>query len=421
MIHIVREGETIYGIARTYGVEPGALIFDNELPPDGALVVGQALLVLIPAATYTVREGDTVYSIAAANGLSSLTLVRNNLFLLGAGVLKTGDTLVLSYEEEPELPLVANGYAYPFTQRGLLEEALLYLSELSVFSYGFTIEGELIPPAPSDLLAQAARFGVSATLVLTSINEQGVFSNQLVNALVEDVSLQEKVIQNLLATCLAEGYQAVDVDFEYILASDRENYVAFITRLAQSLHTEDIEVYVALPPKVSADQPGLLYEGIDYRGIGEAADGVLLMTYEWGYKYGPPMAVAPIPSVRRVLDYAITEIPVEKISMGIPNYAYDWPLPYERGVTAATTIGNTQAVSIARENGAEILYDTNAQAPYFEYVKGGVEHVVWFEDVRSIQAKFDLIKEYRFRGAGYWNLLRSFRSNWLLLNQNFRL
>lgn len=51
--------------------------------------------------------------------------------------------------------------------------------------------------------------------------------------------------------------------------------------------------------------------------------------------------------------------------MGIPNYAYDWPLPFEQGITEAETIGNLQAVRRAVFYGAEILYDEQSQAPYF--------------------------------------------------------
>ena len=52
------------------------------------------------------------------------------------------------------------------------------------------------------------------------------------------------------------------------------------------------------------------------------------MTYEWGYLFGPPMATAPVNMVRQVLDYGVTTIDPNKILMGIPNYAYDWSLPF---------------------------------------------------------------------------------------------
>lgn len=136
-----------------------------------------------------------------------------------------------------------------------------------------------------------------------------------------------------------------------------------------------------------------------------------------GYTYGPPMAVAPLNKVRQVVEYALSEIPREKILMGIPNYAYDWPLPYESGVTKARVIGNVEAVRIAAENGASIQFSELAQSPYFTYTSNEVSHEVWFEDVRSIEAKLNLAKEYNLMGVGYWNLMRPFRANWLLLEK----
>lgn len=131
------------------------------------------------------------------------------------------------------------------------------------------------------------------------------------------------------------------------------------------------------------------------------------------------MAVAPINQVRRVLEYAVTEIPPQKISMGIPNYGYDWPLPYERGTTRAQTIGNIEAVRIAINQGVEIQFDELSGSPFFNYERNGVMHEVWFEDVRSLQLKFDLIKEFGLRGPGYWQIMQLFRANWLLLEDNF--
>lgn len=131
------------------------------------------------------------------------------------------------------------------------------------------------------------------------------------------------------------------------------------------------------------------------------------------------MAVAPIHLVRKVVEYAVSEIAPEKIILGIPNYAYDWPLPFERGVTKAQTIGNLEAVQIAVDHGVEIQFDETAQTPYFRYWKDDTQHEVWFEDVRSLQAKFNLIKEYSLTGAGYWQLMRYFRANWLLLDSMF--
>ena len=146
---------------------------------------------------------------------------------------------------------------------------------------------------------------------------------------------------------------------------------------------------------------------------------MLLMTYEWGYKYGPPQAVAPLDQVRRVVDYALTEIPAEKISLGLANYGYDWPLPFVQGRTAARTLGLVEAVELAKLVGAEIQYDETAQSPWFEYTNSGIRHVVWFEDLRSWQAKFDLIKEKGLTGMGIWQIMRLYRAGMALIEENF--
>jgi spore germination protein len=229
----------------------------------------------------------------------------------------------------------------------------------------------------------------------------------------------DTLARNVLDEIEEKGYAGLDIDFEFIPASASLDYAGFISRLRALLAPRGKTVMAALAPKTRADQPGLLYEGHDYAAIGAAADAVLLMTYEWGYTYGPPMAVAPINAVRSVLDFAVSAIPREKIYMGLPNYAYDWILPYKQGYSRATSIGNDEAVGIARRFGAEIKFDEASQTPYFSYYNGGEQHEVWFEDVRSMAAKFALIREYGFAGGGYWNMMRPFFPGFMLQNVTF--
>jgi len=133
------------------------------------------------------------------------------------------------------------------------------------------------------------------------------------------------------------------------------------------------------------------------------------------------MAVAPINKVREVLDYAVTVIPPEKIHLGIPNYGYDWTLPYEQGVSKARTLGSIQAVQLAISNNVPISFDAVAQSPYFHYTNENLQHEVWFEDVQSIDVKFNLIEEYRLRGCSYWQIMNLFRASWILLQERFEI
>lgn len=373
---------------------------------------------------YVVEPGNSIDDIAAAYQFPVQQLIEDNQ-LIPPYQLAVGQAIFINdgRESGTKKPIISNGYAYPFISRWVLENTLPYLSELSVFSYGFTMEGELVYPLLDDqwMINLAHQYKTRPILTLTPLGPDGRFNNQLISSVVWNEIYRTRLIENLLAVMTEKGYLGLDIDFEYIKAEDRDKFTEFVSTCVTAMHQAGYTVSVALAPKTSADQQGLLYEGKDYPALGEAADSVLLMTYEWGYTFGPPMAVAPINKVRQVVEYAVTEIPREKISLGIPNYGYDWPLPFVKGETRAKTIGNVEAVRIAINYGVPIEFDKTAMSPFFHYEDlEGIRHEVWFEDVRSLSAKFDLIDEFDLRGPGYWQIMQLFRANWLLLAQRFQ-
>lgn len=372
---------------------------------------------------YVVQPGDSVAAIAVQNNLAEAGLIYANQ-LVYPYRLAVGQALWLpqgvynSYGRG----IWANGYAYPFIDAAVLEDTLPYLSSVSVFSYGFTADGELLPPTPWDdspLVAAARAAGVAPILTITPFGADGAFNNLLINQMLASTSARARLIDELLAALAGSGYVGVDVDFEYILPDDRDSFSAWVGDLARALHMYNYTVSVAVAPKLSADQTGLLYQGQDYRALGSVADSVLVMTYEWGYTYSAPQPIAPLNWVRRVVQYAITEIPAAKISLGIANYAYDWPLPYVAGQTAAQSFGLIEAARLAADVGAQILWDEAAASPYYNYEQNGVQHQVWFEDVRSLAGKLALINEYGLGGGGWWQIMRPNRPGWLSLSSAF--
>lgn len=373
---------------------------------------------------YIVKQGDTVDRIANKFGVPVESVIYNNQLSAPYRLAIGQALLVPSGQENPDRrPVWAGGYAYPYIERDTLEQTLPWLSGLYVFSYGFTTDGTLLPPTPDDtfMVELAEEYRAKPILTLTPLGEDGAFNNYLIHEVVNSEEATQTLIENLTAAVEEKGFKGVDIDFEYILAADRIPFVAFVRKVREAIHPLGYEVSVALAPKTSAGQRGLLYEGKDYPGLGRAADSVLLMTYEWGYTFGPPMAVAPLNEVRRVVEYAVTEIPPEKINLGIPNYGYDWILPYKQGTSRATAISLQYAVQLAIDNDVPIGFDQVAMSPHFHYLKDGLEHEVWFEDVRSLREKFGLITEYGLRGACYWQIMKLFRPNWILLADTFQI
>lgn len=256
-------------------------------------------------------------------------------------------------------------------------------------------------------------------MVVTNL-EEGLFSGDLGRVILESEELQNTLIDNIISTANELNFRDVHFDFEFIPSELKDNYVRFLEKAKRRLENEGFLMSVALAPKTSGEQTGQWYEAHDYPRIGKIADFVVLMTYEWGYSGGPPLPVSPINEVRKVVEYAVSTMPSNKILLGQNLYGYNWKLPYVENGEYAQALSPVSARNLALAQRVNIQYDETAQAPFFEYTDDeGIEHIVWFEDARSIQSKFNLIKEFNLRGISYWKLGLAFPQNWLLLDDNF--
>ncbi|NBJ70884.1 MULTISPECIES: glycoside hydrolase family 18 protein [Clostridia] len=424
-IHVVTAGDTLFEIATTYSTSTQAIINANELDAPNNLVVGQALVIPIIGQFYFVQPGDSLFSIAQQFGISYERLAQINRIPPG-NVLPVGFRLYIP--PAPKVPITTNAYIEPTgdtvseTLKNSAQKAAPYLTYLAIFSYRVGRDGSLMPPPLNGLAEIAEQNNTAKMLVVTNL-EGGEFSQELGHIILTVQSVQNTLLDNIINTATTGGYTDVHFDFEFLPSEDREAYNAFLRKAKERLSQAGLLMSTALAPKTSATQPGQWYEAHDYAVHGEVADFVVLMTYEWGYSYGPPLAVSPIDEVRKVVDYALTEMPADKILLGQNLYGYDWTLPYAADDgKPAQAISPQRAIVIARENNAEIMFDQGAQAPFFTYTDStGTRHEVWFEDARSIQAKFNLIKELGLLGISYWKLGLAFPQNWLLLQDQFKI
>jgi len=415
-IHVVRPGESIYSISRLYGVPSEKIINDNELATPERLVPGQALVIIEGTRQYTVNPGDSVFRIARRYDVSVAEILEANPDITNPALLQPGQVINIPPREINFGEILVNGYAFPEIDRNVLEKTLPSLSFLSIFSYEVRPDGSLSSIDDEPLISAARAAGVAPFMVITNIEEGGSFSSELANRILNDEQVQDTLIDNVLQVMRQKNYFGLDIDFEYLYPRDRENYNSFLRKVAARIRPQGYQLTTALAPKISGEQAGLLYEAHDYPVHGALTDHVILMTYEWGYTYSPPRAVAPLNEVRRVLNYAVSVIPRSKILMGIPNYGYNWTLPYREG-TAASAISNTAAVGLAERVGAFIQYDSVAQAPYFRYYdQDGRQHEVWFSDARSIYASLELVNEFRLGGISIWTINSYSPQYYLVLN-----
>lgn len=423
-IHVVQPGQTLYSIAQIYSTSVAAIVEANDIANPGQIVVGQAIVIPIEGQYYFVQPGDSLWSISRKFGMTVSELAAVN-GLTTHQILPIG--LRLYIPERPKRSAEFNAYLEPLgsTVSQNLEtsarQAAPYLTYLTLFSFQAKRDGSLQEPPIGNLQQIANEQNVTFTMAITNL-ENNQFSAELGHVLLTNETVQNNFLNQIVLTAKKYGFRDIHFDFEYLRPEDRKAYNQFLRKARERIKRQGWFISSALAPKTSAEQKGQWYEAHDYKAHGEIVDWVVIMTYEWGYSGGPPMAVSPIGPVRNVLEYAVTEIPSAKIMMGQNLYGYDWTLPYVQGGPLAKAISPQQAIQLAYKYHAAIEFDQRSQAPTFKYTdENGKIHEVWFEDARSIQAKFNLVKELNLRGVSYWKLGLAFPQNWLLISDHFRI
>lgn len=464
IIHVVKPGESLWQISNFYGVPINETISANKLPNPNQLLVGQAIIVPIEGVYYTVRAGDSLWSIAqnhnttveaitrvnnisnpnviypglrifipatshrvvsgeslsqiaARYGVSLESLIRTNN-ITNPDLIFPGMILTIPVAARPQLSV--NGFIYQLGPDAgpIINDVGKYLTYVSPFAYLIREDGTMEPIDDAAAINATYENNALPMMAITNFTSTQLGEN-LAHVVLNNTDIQDILLTNIVSIMKEKGYQGLNVDFENVLPVDKEPYNDFMQKTVDKLHPLGYFVSSSLAPKTSADQPGLLYEAHDYAAHGRIADFVVLMTYEWGFRLGPPRAISPLNLIRQVLDYAVTVIPRDKIFFGFQLYARDWALPHVQG-QEARTFSVQEAIRIGVRYGATIEYDYTAQSPFFRYRnEAGQMHEVWFEDARSAQAKFDTVKEYGLAGISYWALGYPFPQNWTLLGDNF--
>jgi len=421
-IHIVQLGDTLWSVANLYGISIEQLIRDNGLENIPYLITGQSLVIIADQLLYSVQPGDTLFSIGSRFNVSPTTIANFNN-ITNPNSIYPGMILVIPSINGPRRSIEVNGYIVPNTPEAdaaVVNEVGPYLTYITPSSYVVNPDGTLKPLNDDAVLNTSQDYGIAPLL---SISNEGIanFDPDLAREIFINEELQNILFNNVLNIMNSKGYYGLNINFERLYPEDRYLYNAFLRRAVDFFHQYNYPVSTALVPKTYDMTTGEWWGGHDYSAQGEILDFVIIMTYDWGCVACPPMAVAPVNEIRRVLDYAVTVIPREKILMGVPFYGFDWTLPFVSG-DRANLVGYRDALGLAARYGVTIQYDALFQAPFFNYFdEVGQEHVVWYDDARSFQAKYNLVSEYNLRGVSYWALGTPAPQNWPVLSYMFNI
>jgi len=285
-----------------------------------------------------------------------------------------------------------------------------YMNTVSTATFNVSSTGTITGDVPADGVSLANSKNINAYAAIHNV-ENGSFSPNLARTILSSAELRATTIQNLLTLVKNNGYTGVNMDFENMYATDRDLYSQFIRELVNAFHAQGLKVMVSAPAK-TADNPTSAWVGtFDYAALGQVVDKIQLMTYDqhgsWSNVTGP---VAGYNWVDKVLAYAVSQIPANKVVMGLPAYGYDWNTTTGSGHKAVSW---KSIPNLINSTGAIPQWDEASQSPYFNYVAAdGTKHVVWYENAKSIEVKTRLVEKYQLGGVSMWRMGLEDESFW---------
>ncbi len=264
-----------------------------------------------------------------------------------------------------------------------------------VYTVGYDLKVK--KPSNTKILKEAKNKNTPTMPLLVNAN----FDKVLMSDILLNEDAQDEIIKFMITEAKKYDFIGWQFDFENINHLDRDMYTAFVKKTYKKMQENNLQFSIAVIPRSkpydvnSTDQDWS--SGYDFKEIAKYSDFLSLMSYDDPYSIGP---VASLPYVEKILDYMTTQVPAEKISLGIPLYCWKW------NNETNTRIGSLTHKLLLKEyaKGKEKKkgYDENLGAQWYQYTIKGVEYKTWCESEESIAAKLDLIEKNKFRGFSAW-------------------
>jgi spore germination protein len=333
-----------------------------------------------------------------------LAVLAMSVVLAGCSTQLPSQGSVQSSQISP-IPHTIAGYVVPEDARGVAAIGNGILSEVSPVWYQPTENGQLAfasrEAEQSVSRIEATAFSRHVALVPSISNfRDSQWDGALIHRLITNAWLRTAHIAAIVSLVTSHRWAGIDLDYESLAAGDRTAYSAFVRDLAAALHQAQKRLTITVHAKTAEPGDWSGARAQDWRALGGSADEVRVMAYDYSTEDSPPGPIAPLPWVERVLRLAVSEVPRDKIVLGVATYGYDW----SRG-QQGQDVQWADAQAIARARAARVVWDPRSQSPWFTYTDNqGHRHIVWFEDARSLQAKIDLAVRDRVHGLVIWRL-----------------
>jgi len=322
---------------------------------------------------------------------------------------------------DPAPTLTVAGYVVPWDARSLAAVGWGAVTAVSPVWFQPTDDGGLVyasPEAEASVAAVAKEASSRDLDVVPSISNfrNGSWDGALIRTIITDPGLRERHIAAIVDLARSHGWPGIDLDYESLPATSRAVYSTFVRELATALHGAGARLSVTVHAKTSEPGGWSGAQAQDWRALGESADQIRVMAYDYSSANSPPGTIAPRRWVDQVVKLAVALVAPDRVVLGVGTYGYDWTAGESDGV--AVQWADVQ--DLVRNRGGQERWDAETASPSLQYTDGqGRRHVVWYESARSLSAKIDIARHYgvtqvvlwRLGGEdpGIWNVLRSAR------------
>lgn len=203
------------------------------------------------------------------------------------------------------------GKPYPGTDKGNTDVA----GELALGWYSLEKDGNLLtrsstgwqrPDSWEEVLEAAGKYNLKTEMVVHVTDGDGTLASLLTN----------EAAMTRAANSIAEEavlYQGVNLDFEGLGYQDtgeqlntvRNNFTKLVRLLAERVKPANLTLTLTL------HAPNSAYKGYDYKALGELADRIVIMAYDYG------SSPEPVSLVTQAVETARALVPPEKLVLGV--------------------------------------------------------------------------------------------------------
>lgn len=286
--------------------------------------------------------------------------------------------------------------------------------QVNPFVWAFDAKNEPILTGPQALKdAVDARAGGAKVIpvVVNDVQDPSVKRSseknvQLLAALLNTDALVDRHADQLMAKVVTDDVDGLELDYERLPEALYPRFARLVETLAQRLHARGklLAVDLEVGPFLKRGGPGQEY----FPRFAQSADQLNMMMYyergEFSDSVGPGTSLAFFEQTAKRL---VAALPPQKLALVVSLSGTDWQVPYPRNPASRRVkrLHYGQVVELMRKVGAKAQWSEQWKSPYFEYKDGRQRHEVWFEDERSVAAKFAAARAVGAK-VGLWYLGR---------------